>query len=98
MPGSEGLERWNEVDIPDDMPVSRILRDYVGQVCGFDGFTVTDPSPRRRHQSTSPMEGLLSWFARHPKKIEDNEVDAVIVVFESLAETVRQRRQGTEAG
>jgi hypothetical protein len=47
MPGSEGLERWNEVDIPDDMPVSRILRDYVGQVCGFDGFTaagtVTDP-------------------------------------------------------
>jgi hypothetical protein len=47
MPGSEGLERWNEVDIPDDMPVSRILRDYVGQVCGFDGFrahgSVTDP-------------------------------------------------------
>ena len=47
MPDFEGLERWNKVDIPDDMPVSRILRDYVEQVCGFRGFraagTVTDP-------------------------------------------------------
>jgi hypothetical protein len=43
MPGSEGLERWNEVDIPDDMPVSRILRDYVGQVCGVYGFRAAGP-------------------------------------------------------
>ena len=46
MSDSEGLERGN-VDIPHNMPVSRILRDSVEQICGFDGFkaagTVTDP-------------------------------------------------------
>ena len=57
MPGSEGLARWNTVDIPDDMPVSRILRDYVGQVCGFDGFTAAD-------SVTNPCEVIeLLWGA-----------------------------------
>jgi hypothetical protein len=38
MSGGEAPERWNNVHIPDDMPVSRILRDHVADVCGSDGY------------------------------------------------------------
>lgn len=38
MSGSEAVGSWRNVDIPDDLPVSRILRDYVADVCGFDGY------------------------------------------------------------
>jgi hypothetical protein len=38
MSDSEAAGSWRNVDVPDDMPVSRILRDYVADVCGFDGY------------------------------------------------------------
>jgi hypothetical protein len=33
-----GVGPWRDIDIPEDMPVSRILRDYVANECGFDGY------------------------------------------------------------
>ena len=38
MSGGEAVGPWNNVQIPDDMPVSRILRDYAADVCGVDGY------------------------------------------------------------
>ena len=33
------LSAWNNIHIPDDMPVSRHLRNYVaGRACGIDGY------------------------------------------------------------
>ncbi|AEV75982.1 hypothetical protein MycrhN_5513 [Mycolicibacterium rhodesiae NBB3] len=47
MSGHEDVGSWRNVDIPDDMPVSRILRDYVANACGFDSYlsagTQADP-------------------------------------------------------
>ncbi len=47
MSGSEAVGPWRDVHIPDDMPVSRILRDYVADLCvsgGYQGAGMrTDP-------------------------------------------------------
>ena len=47
MSDSEAVGSWKIVDIPDDMPVSRILRDYVADLCvsgGYQGAGMrTDP-------------------------------------------------------
>ena len=38
MSDSEAIGPWNNIHIPDDMPVSRHLRNYVADVCGIDGY------------------------------------------------------------
>ena len=39
--GSEAVGPWRNVHIPDDMPISQILRDYVADLCVFDGYQGT---------------------------------------------------------
>lgn len=43
MAGSEASDLWNSIHVSDDMPVARLLHDYVGGVCGFDGYRGAGP-------------------------------------------------------
>jgi hypothetical protein len=71
MSDSEAVGSWRNVDIPDDMPVSRILRDYVADVCGFDGYmgagTRADPCDviGLMWGAVFDLEGRLADAQRH---------------------------------
>ncbi len=41
MSDSGAVGPWENVHIPDDMPISQILRDYVAGLCVFDGYQGT---------------------------------------------------------